>query len=1079
MQPSCMNFTIMSFSIDPSDIVDGNMKLIMSLLTELIHHYHIKVTVPTSVAEKSASMSNRVALLEWLKAVLPENNITNLTTSWNDGLALSALVDYCMPGLIPNHASLDPKKRLENVQNAMDVAEKELGVPQILYPQDIACQKPEEFFVMGYLAYFCNPQLSGQKRLLEWVNTFLPSKKITDFGSRWEDGRLLYVLVQSILPRVATPLDILEDQSSSKLKQQAKELVEGELDIKAPKSLAIATGEEFQLTLIMFLRQLQAQVKSPIPADTLLAEGSGLTGVNVNEDAVVTVLGDIPSSDNLSVIVTEPSGLLLYVDETPPCSFLYTPDEHGEHTIDITFYGQPIAGTPFKVIHVDKDLVTKCKLSGKVHKACVDTPLKFTVDCSEAGVGEVQVVAETDKGDQIPASVTQKSGNTHDVIFTPASIGEHLLHITWNKVPLPNSPFKCQVINPSRCEASGPGLSNAILGRPAIFNICANGAGEGSPSATVSGPTEPVDLALLSNENGMYTYEYTPTQRSSYHIDIKFSGFPVHGSPFIIRPQTPTAASGCTVKNFPRTSVPTNEPLSIVVSVEGASNGQAELIGTFILEDSEDEEAECDVAKISGEDNLYKVSFVPQEVGVYTVHIQYAGLEIPECPLDFAVNDPSKCIINHDSNTVHHTEKPVSFRVNTEEAGYGVLTANGVDPSDQSFKLKVTESDELDKYTVSFVPKEGGKHLITLLYDSRSVLDSPLCVQVSSGTLNNIVLSKPVSQHGYVLVDKQVNYKMFAPCRSESCFAVECLGVNTGAIPKVSIEPVGEDSYNISFKATHPDEYKVQITYNGQQIPGSPFTVNVNQLPQPDRVVSFDPIIPLQAGKPIELTFDASIAGGSGTGTLTANISSISKNWIIPTVSEISPAFYKISFVPPRVGRYTASVFWYGKQIKDSPFVLDFEPQSKLQRVSIEFEPDPSERRLLSATATGQKTKIKPKVHIQQFEPGKYQLGLTPVQSDVYELRVFWFDREIKGSPFTLDLQTAISRPSTANGVREISALVVGEKSGPQQASMTVNKKKNKATITFEDRKRDVYNLSVFLNQRIVPGAPFKIDVSS
>ena len=961
----------------------------------------------------------------------------------------------------------------------MDIAEIELGVPQIIDPEVMACQKPEEFFVMVYLAYFCNPQFSEQKKLIEWVNTFLPSKKITDIGSSWENGRLLYELVQSILPRVATPLDILEDQSPSNLKQLAKELVESQLDIRTFESLAVATGEEFLIALIIFLRKLQAKVKSPIPPESLSAEGTGLTGTNVNEDALITVLGDIPSSDNLSVIVTDPSGLLLYVEETTPCTFLYTPEVHGEHTVDITFYGQPIAGTPFKVIHVDKELVSKCKLSGEVHKACVDMPLKFSIDCSQAGIGKVEVMAEIKEGDKIPVSVTQKPGYKYDVVFIPASIGENLLHITWNGLPLPNSPFKCQVIDPSRCETSGPGLSNAILGRPATFNICTNSAGEGSPSATISGPAEPVDLVLRSKKGGMYMYEYIPTQRSSYHIDVKFSGFPVHGSPFIIRPQTPTIASVCTVKNFPRSSVPTDEPLSIIVSVEGAANGEAELIGTFILEDSEDEEARCDIAKISGEDNLYKVTFVPKEVGVYTVHIQYTGIEIPDCPLDFAVNNPSKCIVNYDSNAIHHTDKPVSFQVNAEEAGYGLLTANGVDPSGQNFKLKVTESDELDMYTVSFVPKEGGKHLITLFYDSRSVLDSPLCIQVSNGRLDNIVLSKPVSQHGYVLINEQINYKMFAPGRVESCFAVDCLGVNTGAIPKVAIEPVGEDSFNISFKAAHPDEYKFKIMYSGQQIPGSPFNVNVNQLPQPDQVVSFDPVIPFKEGKPIELTFDASIAGGSGTGTLTANISSTLKTWIIPIVTEISPAFYKISFVPPCEGKYTVSVFWYGKQIKDSPVLLDFKPQSKPQRVSIEFVPDPSERRLLSATAVGQKTKAKPNVHIQQFEPGKYQLGLTPVQNDVYELHVFWFEQEIKGSPFKLDLQKTVSQRSPARGIRKISALVVGRKSGPQQATMTVNKRKDVATITFEDKKRDVYDLSVYLNQRLVPGAPFEIDVSN
>ena len=1055
-------------------MVDGNMKLIMGLLTELIHHYHITVTTP----EKPATTTNRAAFLEWVKAALPNNNITNLTTCWNDGLALSALVDYCMPGLIPNHASLDPNKQLENVKNAMDIAEKELGVPHIVDPQDIACRKPDEFLIMVYLAYFCNPRLLGQKKLLDWVNTFLPSKKITDFGSCWEDGRILYELVHAILPRAATPLDMLEDQSPAKLKQQAKELAEKELSIKAPKSLATASGTDFQLTLIMFLGLLQAKVKSPISPETLSAEGTGLTGTNVGEDAHLTILGDIPSNDNLSVIVTEPGGLLLYIEETSPCSYLYTPTVHGEHTVDITFYGQPIAGSPFQVVHVDSELVKKCQVSEQINKACVDTTLNFTVDCSQAGFGNVHVTVETKEGDHIPAPVVHKPGDKHEVTFTPTSIGDHLLHITWNGVALPSSPFSCRVINPSRCEASGAGLSNSILGRSAMFHISTNGAGEGSPSATVSGPSEPVDLILLSTKDGTYTYEYTPTQKGSYHIDIKFSGFPVHGSPFIVRPQAPTIASGCSVREFPRTSMPNNEPISILVSIDGADN-EAELVGTFILEESDEEEVQCDIAQVSGEENLYNVSFVPKEVGVYTVHIQYGGLEIPECPLNFAINDPSKCIVDHDSSKLYHVDKAVSFQVGTENAGYGVLSAQGEDPSGQNFKLKVTEnSDELDIYTVSFVPEQGGKHQITLLYDNRPLADMPLFVQVESNTLDNIVLSKPVSQHGYVLVDEQVNYKMFAPSRNESSFAVTCLGINTGAIPKVAIEPVGEDSYNISFSGSHPDEYKVQITYNSQQIPGSPFTVNVNQSPEHNQVVSFDHVVPLKLGKSIELTFDVSLAGGAGSGTLTANISSTSKNWIIPTVNEISPAFFRISFVPPREDRYTITVYWYGKQVKDSPFIIDFKPQVKPPKVSIEFVPDPSERRLLSATAIGQKTKAKPKVNVQQFEPGKYQLSLTPTQRDVYQLHVSWFQQQIRGSPFTLDLQTAPPVTGGTGGVREISALVVGEKSGPQRATMTVSKKTNVATIVFEDRRRDVYKISVYLNKRLVRGAPFKINVS-
>jgi filamin len=38
-------------------------------------------------------------MLAWLQAALPECRVTNLTTDWNSGVLLSALLDYCEPGM--------------------------------------------------------------------------------------------------------------------------------------------------------------------------------------------------------------------------------------------------------------------------------------------------------------------------------------------------------------------------------------------------------------------------------------------------------------------------------------------------------------------------------------------------------------------------------------------------------------------------------------------------------------------------------------------------------------------------------------------------------------------------------------------------------------------------------------------------------------------------------------------------------------------------------------------------------------------------------------------------------------------
>lgn len=70
------------------DIVNGNLKLILGLIWSLIVRYQIG----------RSKFPPRKLMLAWLQAALPECRVTNLTTDWNSGVLLSALIDYCEPG---------------------------------------------------------------------------------------------------------------------------------------------------------------------------------------------------------------------------------------------------------------------------------------------------------------------------------------------------------------------------------------------------------------------------------------------------------------------------------------------------------------------------------------------------------------------------------------------------------------------------------------------------------------------------------------------------------------------------------------------------------------------------------------------------------------------------------------------------------------------------------------------------------------------------------------------------------------------------------------------------------------------
>ena len=122
-------------NIDATDIVDGKMKLILGLLWTLILHYSITLPsweVPHDKRETMQNVKPKQKLMNWLQAKLPKQiNIANFTSDWNDGRAIGAVLESCYPGLFPNWAERDPNNALENAKEAMDLAEKWLGIPQV------------------------------------------------------------------------------------------------------------------------------------------------------------------------------------------------------------------------------------------------------------------------------------------------------------------------------------------------------------------------------------------------------------------------------------------------------------------------------------------------------------------------------------------------------------------------------------------------------------------------------------------------------------------------------------------------------------------------------------------------------------------------------------------------------------------------------------------------------------------------------------------------------------------------------------------------------------------------------------
>uniref|UniRef100_A0A669BX07 Filamin B n=1 Tax=Oreochromis niloticus TaxID=8128 RepID=A0A669BX07_ORENI len=595
------------------------------------------------------------------------------------------------------------------------------------------------------------------------------------------------------------------------------------------------------------------------------------------------------------------------------CSVEYVPFTPGNYDINITYGGEHIPGSPFKVPVKDVVDSSKVKVSGPgvVSGVRANIPQSFTVDCRKAGVAPLAVAVTAPKGIAEPVEVTDNGDGTHTVSYTPSVEGPYSVAVKYAEEDVPHSPFKFRVLpthDASKVRASGPGLTSGVPASfPVEFNIDAKDAGQGQLSVLITDQDgKPKQPTIHDNGDGTYQVSYVPDRAGRYTIVIKYGGDDIPASPYRVRATATGDASKCTVSGSGvGPTVAIGEELGLVVNAKGAGKGKVSCV--VVQPDGTEVEAEV----LENEDGTFDIFYTAPAPGNYVIYVRFGGENIPRSPFKVTVRrerildnssesyQPDGASVNGSGFRPFDMVIPFAFRK-------GEITGEVLMPSGKSAQPLIT--DNLDgTVTVQYSPTEAGLHEMHIKYNGTHIPESPLQFYVNHASSPNVTAYGPGLSYG--VANKLATFTVFTEDASEGGLDLAIEGPSKAEISCVDNK---DGTCTVSYLPTLPGDYNILVKYNDEHIAGSPFTARITGQDNQRRSQ-------VKLGSAADFSLDINETDLS---LLSASIRSPSGRDEPCLLKRMANNHIGISFIPREVGEHQVSILKNGRHVANSPITI-------------------------------------------------------------------------------------------------------------------------------------------------------------
>nr|XP_033781692.1 filamin-B isoform X2 [Geotrypetes seraphini] len=866
------------------------------------------------------------------------------------------------------------------------------------------------------------------------------------------------------------------------------------------------------------------------------AQGPGLKESLTNKPNAFSVITRGAGIGGLGITVEGPSESKMSCKDNKDgsCSVEYIPYAPGDYDVNITYGGEHIPGSPFKVPVKDVVDPSKVKVSGPGlgTEVRAKVPQNFIVDTSKAGIAPLNVLVMGPRGIVEPVDITDNEDGSHTVTYTPSQEGPYTVAVKYADEEIPRSPFKVKVLpiyEASKVTASGPGLSShgVLASLPVDFAVDAKDAGVGPLSVQITDQEgKPKKADIHDNKDGTFAVSYIPDKTGRYQIAVKYGGDDIPLSPYRIRATAAGDASKCTATGPGiEPTVKTGKEVGFVVDAKSAGKGKV----TCTVLTPDGTEAEADV--IENEDGTYDIFYTTAKPGPYVIHVRFGGVDIPNSPFTVMATDEGPVEVQEqlatDEGPVKMQEQSVSscppgFQPWVTESAYSPVSAvNGMGyrpfdlvipfsvrtgeitgevhmPSGRTAPADIVDNKD-GTITVRYAPTETGLHEMHVKYNGSHIPESPLQFYVNYPNTGNVSAYGPGLIYG--VANKPATFTIVTEDAGEGGLDLAIEGPSKAEINCIDNK---DGTCSVTYLPTLPGDYNILVKYNDVHIPGSPFVAKITDDSRRRSQVKL--------GSAADFLLDINETDLS---LLTASIKAPSGHDEPCLLKRLPNNHVGISFIPREVGEHLVSIKKNGRHVPNSPVTI-MVVQSEIgdaNRVRVsgpglregrtfemsEFIVDTRDAGYggLSLAVEGPS---KVDIQTEDLDDGTCRVSYCPTEPGVYIVSIKFADDHVPGSPYTVKVsgegrvKESITRPrrapsvATVGGICDLNLKIPGIDSRDMAALVTspsgitndaelLDLGNNTYSVRFVPHEMGVHTVNVKYRGQHVPGSPFQFTV--